>query len=62
MDAQEEFKVLKNDEGQYSLWPKKKSVPDGWSDVGVSGSREDCMTYVDEVWTDMRPAGLRGKD
>jgi MbtH protein len=53
--------VLKNDEDQYSLWLKEKTVPAGWVAVGKEGSREECSAYVDEVWTDMRPLSLRRK-
>ena len=53
------FTVLINEEGQYSLWPGNKAVPDGWSKAGFDGDRESCMAWVDEHWTDMRPASLR---
>jgi MbtH protein len=53
------YVVLINDEEQYSLWPRNKEVPAGWRSVDVSGSREECMKYVDETWTDMRPKSLR---
>jgi MbtH protein len=51
--------VLINDEEQYSLWPQGKAVPAGWRPVGPMGSREECLAYVDSVWTDMRPRSLR---
>jgi MbtH protein len=53
------YQVLRNDEEQYSLWPIANDVPEGWHPVGKQGSRTECMTYVDEVWTDMRPRSLR---
>jgi MbtH protein len=53
------FVALVNDEGQYSLWPKSKSVPGGWSVTDIEGSREACSAAIDEVWTDMRPKSLR---
>lgn len=53
--------VLINHEEQYSLWPHGKAVPDGWRTVGKEGSKDDCVKYVDEVWTDMRPLSLRKK-
>lgn len=56
---QELFQVLINEEEQYSLWPESVDVPDGWRTVGVSGTREVCLEYVDKTWTDMRPASLR---
>ncbi|GAA2709827.1 MbtH family protein [Micromonospora olivasterospora] len=54
-------KVLVNHEEQYSLWPDFLDVPSGWKDTGVSGSKEECLAYVKEVWTDMRPLSLRKK-
>ena len=56
---QEKYKVLVNHEEQYSLWLDDLEIPLGWKDVGVSGTKEECMKYVDEVWTDMRPLSLR---
>jgi MbtH protein len=53
------YQVLVNDEEQYSLWPATHDVPAGWRAVGKEGTRQDCMSYVDEVWTDMRPRSLR---
>lgn len=53
------FEVLVNQEGQYSLWPLNKTVPTGWERCGISGSNTDCMAYVDNVWTDMRPMSVR---
>jgi len=40
--------------------PGKKN-PDGWSETGKSGSKEECLSYIEEVWVDMRPLSLRGK-
>jgi len=55
------YVVLINDEEQYSLWPRNQDVPAGWRSVDFMGSKEECMKYVDEVWTDMRPKSLREK-
>ena len=55
------YLVLVNEEEQYSLWPKHKSVPNGWKPVGKEGSKLECTNYVDQVWTDMRPLSLRKK-
>jgi MbtH protein len=62
-DSQESriFIVLINEEEQYSLWPKGKKIPNGWTAVGPEGTQEECSKYVDEVWTDMRPLSLRKK-
>ena len=53
------YVVLVNEEEQYSLWPAAKAVPAGWRSVGKEGSEKECMAFVDEVWTDMRPLSLR---
>jgi MbtH protein len=53
------YRVVRNDEEQYSIWPADRPVPDGWRDAGRSGGRDECLAYVDEVWTDMRPLSLR---
>jgi MbtH protein len=55
------FKVVVNDEEQYSIWPADLAVPGGWREAGKEGPKEDCLRYVDEVWTDMRPLSLRRK-
>jgi len=54
----EEFCVLINEEGQYSLSPTFKDVPEGWTTVGPRDARKDCLAYVEENWTDMRPKSL----
>lgn len=59
MDDNDQYIVLRNDEEQYSLWLAALDVPAGWHKTGKEGSKEECMTYVDEVWTDMRPRSLR---
>ena len=55
------YHVVVNHEEQYSLWPVLKDIPLGWEKVGVSGPKEDCLNYIKEVWTDMRPLSLRKK-
>lgn len=52
-------KVVVNHEGQYSLWFVDRDNPPGWTDAGKQGSKEECLAYVEEVWTDMRPLSLR---
>jgi MbtH protein len=56
---QTQFIVVKNHEEQYSLWRAEKEIPAGWQAVGMRGSQEECLAYVKEVWTDMRPLSLR---
>jgi MbtH protein len=53
------YKVVVNDEEQYSIWPVEKKNPLGWTDAGKTGSKTECLAYIKEVWTDMRPLSLR---
>jgi MbtH protein len=53
------YRVVVNSEEQYSIWPSSKAIPLGWSDAGKQGSRTECLAYVEQVWTDMRPLSLR---
>jgi MbtH protein len=53
------YKVVVNDEEQYSIWPVDKDNALGWKDAGKSGTREECLAHIKEVWTDMRPLSLR---
>ena len=53
------FLVLVTDEDQHSLWPTFADVPAGWRKVFGGASRAECLAYVEEHWTDMRPKGLR---
>jgi uncharacterized protein YbdZ (MbtH family) len=55
------YKVVVNHEEQYSIWPDNKEIPLGWKDVGKSGLKPECLAYIKEVWTDMRPLSLRKK-
>lgn len=54
----QEYVILRNDEGQFSLWPSFKETPDGWTIVGPRGQRGECLTWIDRMWTDMRPLSL----
>lgn len=53
------YTVVVNEEEQYSIWLADRQCPAGWREVGKSGSKADCLSYVEEVWTDMRPLSLR---
>lgn len=56
----ETFIVLVNHEDQYSIWPRWKAVPGGWTVVeGIEGDKKTVLDYIDEAWTDMRPRSLR---
>lgn len=53
------YSVVVNHEEQYSIWPSYKTIPKGWNAVGKTGTKEACLAYIKEVWTDMRPLSLR---
>ncbi|NER85390.1 MAG: MbtH family protein [Leptolyngbya sp. SIO1D8] len=55
------YKVVVNHEDQYSIWPAHLENPLGWYDAGKTGLKSECLEYVKEVWTDMRPLSLREK-
>ncbi len=55
------YDVVVNHEEQYSIWPSHKEIPAGWEAVGKSGLKPECLAYIEEVWTDMRPKSLRDK-
>ena len=55
------FTVVINHEEQYSIWPVDRETPLGWKTVGKEGSKQECLNYIEEVWTDMRPLSLRKK-
>jgi uncharacterized protein YbdZ (MbtH family) len=55
------YKVVVNHENQYSIWPQYKENPLGWSDVGKVGLKDECLTFIKETWTDLRPLSLRRK-
>ncbi|MFD4631069.1 MbtH family protein [Streptomyces sp. NPDC058284] len=54
-----QYRVVANDEEQFSIWPLGREVPAGWRDMGVSGPEKRCLEHIAEVWTDLRPLSLR---
>ena len=59
VDDSARYRVVVNHEGQYSIWWVDRELPKGWSEAGKDGSREECLAFVEEVWTDMRPLSVR---
>ena len=53
------YKVVLNHEEQYSIWHADRENPLGWKDGGKTGSKKECLDFIEEVWTDMRPLSLR---
>ena len=61
-DEQEDttiYKVVVNHEEQYSILPSYRDNPLGWTDAGKTGLKDECLAYIKDVWTDMRPLSLR---
>lgn len=58
-DDATEYKVVVNHEEQYSIWFADREPPAGWREVGKQGKKAECLAYIKEVWTDMRPLSLR---
>ena len=61
LDEQDDtiYAVVINHEEQYSIWPVGREIPLGWKEAGKQGPKQDCLDYIEEVWTDMRPLSLR---
>jgi MbtH protein len=62
MDSEEDlrtYRVVYNHEEQYSIWLADQPLPLGWTDAGKVGNKSECLAYIKEVWTDMRPLSLR---
>lgn len=55
------YNVVINSELQYSIWPVNREIPSGWKSAGKTGTKQECIDYIKEVWTDMRPLSLRKK-
>ncbi|MFT5283883.1 MAG: MbtH protein [Planctomycetota bacterium] len=59
MTSEIQYKVVVNDEEQYSIWPAERENALGWKDAGKTGTKDECLAHVAAVWTDMRPLSLR---
>ena len=55
------YDVVINHEEQYSIWPVDWEKPKGWRNAGKTGLKKECLDYIKEIWTDMRPLSLRKK-
>jgi MbtH protein len=58
-DDDRAYSVVVNDEEQFSIWRVDLPLPAGWRTVGVSGRKAECLAYIRDVWSDMRPRSLR---
>ena len=53
------YRVVINQDEQYSIWPEERACPEGWRDAGVRGAKADCLAHIQRVWTDLRPISLQ---
>ena len=44
----DKVKVVRNHENVVSIWPSDRENALGWYDVGVEGSKEECLKWVKE--------------
>jgi MbtH protein len=58
-ETEKQYKVVRNDQNQYSIWFADMSIPAGWQEAGKEGSKQECLDYIEEEWTDMRPSTLQ---
>lgn len=59
MTDEDVYRVVLNDEEQYSIWLVDRDLPLGWRAEGTAGSKQECLDRIQQVWTDMRPRSLR---
>ena len=62
MDEREDertYTVVINHEEQYSIWFAGRPLPLGWREAGRTGKKDECLAYIKEIWTDMRPLSVR---
>ncbi|MFF4053778.1 MbtH family protein [Streptomyces chartreusis] len=57
--SDDRFSVVINDEEQYSVWFAERALPAGWTDTGVQGTRQECLEYIERVWTNLTPRSAR---
>ncbi len=53
------YRVVRNDEEQYSIWPADRTPPAGWHDQNLRGTKAECLAQIDRLWTDLRPRAAR---
>jgi MbtH protein len=58
-DEESIYQVVVNHEEQFSIWPDDRERPAGWQAAGFSARKSECLAWIDETWTDMRPKSLR---
>jgi len=46
---------LKNQQGEFSLWPAQHQVPSGWDVQHGPDTRASCIAYVEKHWVTINP-------
>lgn len=54
-----DYTVVMNEEEQYSIWFADRELPAGWKAVGKTGKKAECLAFIQQTWTDMRPKSLK---
>ena len=49
--------VLVDDEGMFSICEAGNAIAAGWRALGPRGTMEECLRFIDDNLTDMRPSG-----
>ncbi|ENX35677.1 hypothetical protein F889_00752 [Acinetobacter colistiniresistens] len=49
------FFVLKNVQGEFSLWPEFHALPAGWEVQLGPDTRSECIRYVEQHWKSINP-------
>jgi len=62
MNQQTQYKVVVNDEEQYSTWLASRPAPAGWYETGHSGTEEECLDHIGRVWSEILPRSGRTSD
>ena len=43
-----QYRVVKNHEDQYSIWPTEKKLPNGWNALDQVGTTDECLIFIDK--------------
>jgi MbtH protein len=57
-DDDREYVVVRNDENDYSIWPRDRDAPAGWHRLDVTGRKAECLEHIGRVWTGGRSGHL----
>lgn len=58
MSSEPNWHVVRNDQGQYSIWRDGRPVPLGWISV-LQATKPECLQHIERVWNDIRPRRSR---